>query len=143
MNFEIGDRVMVRSYEDLPEEVKNVGLGKSAGKRGEIVDVLYSNLKSSYIYKVRFDGNEYPSKTEFPEEVLLDLSEQEKTRYVYEFEVLENLVVARLYEVNEDEKREIVKGHGHIFHDGLLGIAQASSYALKMIYKKLEEKENE
>ncbi len=28
------------------------------------------------------------------------------------------------------------------FHDGLLGIAQASSYALKMIYKKLEEKEN-
>lgn len=143
MNFEIGDRVMVRSYEDLPETVKNIGLGKSAGKRGEIVDVLYSNFKSSYIYKVRFDGNEYPSKTEFPEEALLDLSEQEKTRYVYEFETLENLVVARLYEVNEDEKREIAKGHGHIFHDGLLGIAQASSYALKMIYKKLEEKENE
>lgn len=142
MDFNIGDRVMVRRYEDLPEEVKNRGLGKSAGKRGEIVDVMYSNLKSSYIYKVKFDGYEYPSKTEFPEEALWVLSEQEKNRYVYEFEVLENLVVARLYEVTEDEKREIEKGHGHIFHDGILGIAQASSYALKKIYQKLEEREN-
>ena len=53
--------------------------------------------------------------------------------YTYDFEFLDNLVIARLYEVVEDKKWEIARGHGHIIHEGLVGIAQASSYALKKI----------
>lgn len=63
--------------------------------------------------------------------------------YDIKFEYLENLVVARLYEKHEDGwNNEISKGHGHIFHDGALGIAQAASYALKKLYQKLEENNN-
>ena len=132
MVFKIGDRVCVRSYEDLPDDIKNKGLGKHAGKRGEIVDVMYSNAKSRYVYKIHFDNYEAPSSTEFPEGsfyVLLKIPKE----YTYEFEYLEKLVVARLYEVMGDEKTEIAKGHGHIIHDGAFGIAQAASYALKRI----------
>ena len=48
-----------------------------------------------------------------------------------------NVVVARLYETKDGEEKEIAKGHGHIIHEGAIGIAQASSYALKRIYEDL------
>lgn len=132
MEFKIGDRVMVRPYNHLPESIKNKGLGKSAGKKGEIIDIMYSNAKDCYVYRIHFDDCERPSKTDFPEAALYILLPT-KTEYTYEFEYLENLAVARLYEIKGDEKTEIGKGHGHIFHDGLFGIAQAASYALKRI----------
>lgn len=137
MEFNIGNRVRIKAYEDLPEEIKNRGLGKSAGKDGEIVDVMYSNLKDCYVYRIRFDNYDYPSKTDFPEGSFDLISELEKSKYTYEFEFLENLVVARLYEEVGDQRYEVARGHGHIFHDGVLGIAQASSYALKKIYEEL------
>lgn len=139
MEFNIGDRVRVRQYEDLPEEIKNKGLGKHAVKQGEIVDVMYSNAKDCYLYKICFDDCDIPSRTDFPEGSFDLVSELEKATYKYEFEFLENLVVARLYEVTEDSKTEIAKGHGHIFHEGVYGVAQASSYALKRIYERLGE----
>ena len=30
-----------------------------------------------------------------------------------------------------------MKGHAHLLHDGVVGYAQAASYALKKIYEKL------
>jgi hypothetical protein len=137
MEFYIGDKVRVRPFEQMPEVIKHRGLGKSAGKEGEIVDIMYSNAKSCYVYKIRFEDCERPSHTEFPEGTFDLLSDLETPTYTYEFEYLENLVVARLYEVTGDSKVEISKGHGHIFHDGVLGVAQAASYALKRIYLKL------
>ena len=135
MAFNIMDRVRVKQYEDLPEEVKNRGLGKHAGKDGEIVDILWSNAKDCYVYRIKFDGCTIPSKTDFVEGTFNLIADLEKATYTYEFEFAENLVVARLYEVKDDSKRMIARGHGHIFHDGALGIAQASSYALKRIYR--------
>jgi hypothetical protein len=63
----------------------------------------------------------------------------ERATYSYEFDFAENLVIARLYEHKGESKKMIARGHGHIFHDGALGIAQAGSYALKRIYKFLED----
>ena len=51
--------------------------------------------------------------------------------------MLENLVVGIMYEVKGSTKTEIVRGHGHIIHEGALGKAQAASYSLKKIYEKL------
>ena len=141
MEFYIGDKVRGRPFEKIPEEIRSRGLGKSAGREGEIVDIMYSNAKECNVYKIHFDDDASCSRTEFPEGSFDLISDLEAPTYTYEFEYLENLVVARLYEVTEDSKTEIAKGHGHIFHDGVLGIAQAASYALKKIYYKLDGKE--
>lgn len=138
MDFYIGDRVRVRPFERIPEEIRNRGLGKSAGREGEIVDIMNSVAKNCTVYKIHFDGDAHCSRTEFPAGTFDLVSDLEAPSYTYEFEYLENLVVARLYEVTEDGKTEIAKGHGHIFHDGVNGFAQAASYALKKIYYKLE-----
>jgi hypothetical protein len=137
MEFNIGDRVRVRKYEDIPEELRNRGLGKSAGRDGEIVDILWSNAKDTYVYRIHFDECDTPSRTDFVEGTFDLVSELDKPTYSYEFEFLENLVIARLYEMVGEQKFEVARGHGHIFHDGINGIAQASSYALKKIYEEL------
>lgn len=142
MEFYIGDKVRVKPFDKIPEEIRSRGLGKSAGKEGEIVDIMNSVAKNRTVYKIHFDGDASCSRTEFTAEALDLIPDAEAPTYTYEFEYLENLVVARLYEITGDSKTEICKGHGHIFHDGILGIAQAASYALKKIYLKLEENEN-
>ena len=58
-------------------------------------------------------------------------------KYCHEFEYLDNVVVAIFYEIKGEVKTEIARGHGHIIHEGTIGIAQASSYAVKRIYQKL------
>lgn len=137
MEFKIGDRVKVKEYDDLPEELKNKGLGKSAGKEGEIIDIMYSNVKDCFIYRIRFDGRAMHSQTDFLDGTFDIVPDKDKPTYEYGFEFLENLVVARLYEITGETKTEICKGHGHIFHDGVLGVAQASAYALKKILESL------
>lgn len=134
MDINIGERVQVRAYEDLPEDIKRKGLSKHAGKSGEIVDIVFSNAKQEYFYKIQFDGCDEPSRTNFPVESFDLEAELEQATYTYEFEFAENLVVARLYESKGDQKEMIARGHGHIFHDGAYGIAQAASYALRRIY---------
>lgn len=138
MEFNIGDQVRVRRYDDIPDELRNRGLGKSAGKDGEIVDILWNNAKDAYVYRIHFEGCDMPSRTDFVEGTFDLISELEKAEYTYEFEYAENLVIARLYEIKGDARKLVARGHGHIFHDGVLGIAQAASYALKRIYKFLE-----
>ena len=139
MEFKIGDKVRVRPYEKLPEEIKNKGLSKAAGKDGEIVDVMYSNVRGCNVYRIRFEGYDRPSNTLFPEGAFDLVSELEAPTYTYEIEVLENLVVARLYQVEDGKKTEVAKGHGHIFHDGAYGVAQAASYACKRLWFEVEE----
>lgn len=136
MEFNIGERVRIRDYYDMPEAVRNKGIAKVAGLEGEIVDKLYSETKGCFVYKIHLDGYDRPSKGDFMEG-MFDLVESDKVQYTYEFEYLDNLVVARLYEIDGDTKKFIGKGHGHIFHDGAYGIAQAASYALKRICEEL------
>ena len=76
------------------------------------------------------------------EEIAGDEEQESPPAYSIEFEFLDNLVQAFFYEITENEKVELARGHGHIIHRGALGIAQAASYALKRIYHDLEEEEN-
>lgn len=112
---------------NIGERVRNV-----YGNIGTIEDRMSSDKTGTCYYKVHFDGNTNASTCLYKGEDLELV--REEAEYTYEFEFLENLVVARLYEiVDGDIKKEIAKGHGHIIHDGAYGIAQAASYALKRI----------
>ena len=139
MEFKIGEKVRVKRYEDIPAESRHKGLGKHSLHEGEVVDILWSNQKDCNVYRIHFDGYDKVSNAFFECDALEHVPNKDRTTYTYEFEFLENLVVARFYEIKGDEKSEIAKGHGHIFHDGINGIAQASSYALKKIYEHINE----
>ena len=140
MEFNIGDRVRVKPYDDLPEQTRSKGVGRLCGKDGEIVDKLWSGARGCTVYKLQFDGATRPSSIDFPAKAIDLVSELDKKSYAYEFAYLDNVVVAKFYEIGEDYKTEIARGHGHIIHEGEIGIAQAASYALKKIHQKLSEK---
>lgn len=141
MEFNIGDQVRVKPFDKIPEGIRSRGLGKSAGRVGKIVDVVYSNAKGKTVYKILFDRDVHVSRTDFEEGMIIPADAPEEVRYEYEFDYLEKVVVARLYEVSGDTKVEVAKGHGHIIHGGVYGIAQAASFALKRIYYALKEGE--
>lgn len=141
--YSIGARIRVRDYNDIPEEHQTKGVAKMCGEIGTIEDVFYSEAQQCDLYVIQFDN--FSKSTKLWKEELLEEVDEAVT-YEYEFEYLENLVVARLYEIKENSKVEIAKGHGHIFHDGVVGIVQASSYALKRIYYQIagiKEKNND
>lgn len=139
MEYNIGERVRIRKYEEMPDSVKHKGIAKNAGNDGEIVDKLWSAARDQMVYRIQFDGFDRFSKTDFVEGTFDRLSDlKAKKSYTYEFDYLDTVTVARLYEVDENgNKTEIAKGHGHLIHDGALGIAQSASYALKRIYQDL------
>jgi hypothetical protein len=144
MEFNISDRVRVKKYDDLPGEMKNKGIGRLCQKDGEIVDKLWSGAKGCTIYKILFDGSDKPSKVDFSSKSIDLVSEIEKKEYSFELEILNNVVVGKFIVADEEHKTEIARGHGHIIHEGAVGIAQAASYALKKIYQKItENKEKE
>ena len=151
MNFNIGDRVRVKDYEEIASNLKarstsddpslwNAGKAKCCGLKGEIVDIMYSTAYEKYIYRIKFDGQDARSRADFTEEALEPLVEATVT-YHFETDYAEdNVVIVIMYEDREDgSSREIARGHGHIIHEGAFGIAQATSYAMYRLYKRFEE----
>lgn len=119
MEFNIGDRVRSVQY----------------NKDGIVEDKLYSNKNDDWMYTVKFDGQDVPFGRAFSEDELEGISE---TTYRYEvFQADNNVMVAVLYEVYGNIEKEIARYHGHIMHGGMLGVAQAASYAMKKIYLNL------
>lgn len=151
--FNIGDRVRVKDYTDVSEAKKaksikdrpymwNTGKAKIAGKEGVVVDKLYSEAHSRFIYFLHLDGYDNVSNAQFDADSL-ELIVDEPVTYHHEFEYLDNIVIAIFYEIRGNKKTEVGRGHGHIIHDGAFGIAQASSYALRRIWQKMEEEIND
>ena len=138
MEFYIGDRVKVKEYVDIPEQYRTQAVARLCGNVGTVTDRLWSEGNNGYVYRVHLDGYARPSNKMWSQEHL-DKYVEPSVEYKYEFDVADNVVVAILYEMTEDSKTEIARGHGHIIHEGALGIAQASSYALKKIYYKLND----
>jgi hypothetical protein len=132
----IGDIVTIKPREELPAEILTTRVTSLCGLEAEIIDRLFSETEETYLYRVRLTGAKTVPLALFPEEAL-DLVVVEPVEYEHEIEVLDNVVVARFYEVRGGERTEIAKGHGHIIHDGAYGIAQATSYAMKRIYQSM------
>lgn len=114
--FNIGDRVWADHYR----------------KYGVIEDKLYSNKLDEWMYTVKFDDSKVPFVKPLLREDLEEVVEDKQ--YRYEVFQAENVMVAVMYEIDGDTEREIKRYHGHIMHEGIIGIAQAASYAMKKIY---------
>lgn len=57
--------------------------------------------------------------------------------YYHEITYMDDLVLVVLYEATEDGPKELARSHGHIIHEGVEGIAQAASYAMRLIWFKI------
>ena len=145
MEFNIGDRVKVKAYEDIPSELKckitdgnphlwNSGKAKVCGLVGTVTDKMHSEAYGCDIYILTFENQKYPSRSSFDAESLIPIEDNvDSKEYRFEIEQADTIVVVRMLCGEE----EIVRGHGHIIHEGNLGLAQATSYAFKKLYEKL------
>lgn len=153
MTFNIGDRVRVKDYEEIADNLKvkntgddpslwSAGKAKCCGLKGEIVDIMYSTAYEKHIYRIHFDEQTERSRADFTEEAL-EILQEETVTYHFETDFAEdvkNVVIVIMYEDHKDgSSKEIARGHGHIIHEGALGIAQATSYAMFRLYKRFEE----
>ena len=63
---------------------------------------------------------------------------KEPTEYVAETQIADNVAIAIIYEIKDQRKTEVCRGHGHIIHEGAEGIAQACSYAYKKAFEHID-----
>lgn len=146
MNFNIGDRVRVKNWDEIDDElkVKNTncdprywtpGKAKNCGLVGTVVDKLYSEAFGLFIYTVKFDGMDIASRSQFDENSIVPISQKQYNVYI---DQQGDRVFAELVESDGDTEILIDKKFGRINHEGAYGYAQAASYALLKIYKNLE-----
>lgn len=143
MAFNIGDRVRVRDWRVVTSEQGSTerwkgGKAQNCGKEGNIIDKLSSEKRGCTIYKVHFDDTGIPSSVDYTENELERVVSSTKENGItaslsINFELANNVVITEITEHGEI----IARGHGHIIHDGTIGVVQAASYALKKAYVKL------
>lgn len=121
MRFEIGDLVSIRS----------------SGVVG-IVEETFDSPKHGEYYMVRTGG-----ETNIQAADTLDhVRETDDSVYTIQIAIEESAAIATLYKNYPNGRCKAVEhAHGHIMHDGRLGVVQAASYALKKMYLKIEEEE--
>lgn len=117
MAFNIGDRV----------------IDFRTSHKATVTDRLYSEAKSQNLYEITYDGAKAPCMQWLKEEDLERVPEITKS-YRFDVQLLENVVLAVVYEQEGDKDTEIARGHGHIMHKNEVGVLQAASYAMKKAY---------
>lgn len=85
---------------------------------------------------VRCEACDYYRAAHLPAEITQEEPEP-PNRYYHEITYLDDLVLVVLYEATEDGPEELARSHGHIIHEGVEGIAQAASYAMKGVWYKV------
>lgn len=121
MAFFPGDKVIV-STESLRSEHGTVhDVFRGFGTSTEVYEVTLENGETVYAKT----GQVFPA---VPQE-----------KFTFEIDIPEenNIVIVKMMA----DGKEIARGHGHVIHQGALGIAQAMSYACKRIWNDLIEKE--
>lgn len=136
MEFKLNDRVAVKEYKSLPKHLRNKGIAKLSGKQGTIVNKLFDPNVADFVYVIQFDEKNAPSSVLWTQDQLYILIAI-PTEYKVEIEVAENVVIATLWEIKDDSKQIISKNHGHIIHEGALGVAQATSFACKRMFERV------
>lgn len=133
----IGQRVRIKNHDDLPAELRTQKTRGLAGLEAEIIDCLRSQAEQATRYKLRLTGPRTIPVMLFPEEALELIEDEEPADYYHEIEYLDNLVLVRFYKTQNGKTVEVARGHGHIIHTGAQGVAQATSYAMRRIWKQL------
>lgn len=94
---------------------------------GVITDRMFSEAKEQFLYSIKpHDGGRTFIRKEDDLEPFNTPAE-----YKIDVEIEDNVVIVVAYEIRSGIKTEVFRGHGHIMHDGAIGIAQALSYAAK------------
>ena len=109
--YKIGDRVITGAGEEVT--------AASSGFLGRNNEIYYVVEKE--------DGSMgcYSEKDLKPCDDLFD-----PAKMSFKITVEDNLAIARTYY----DGKEIEKGHGHIFHDGIEGVLQSVSYAFRRMW---------
>ena len=103
-------------------------------KSGVITDILYSHANEENVYYIKPDDGGR-SFTRSEDEITLIA---QNAKYYASTEILNNVVVAIIYESKDGKETEVCRGHGHIIHEGAQGIAQACAYAYKRAFEKVD-----
>lgn len=118
--FNIGDRVKILDNGDF----------------GIIADIMFSNKHKCNLYNIDHEKG-YPYGTFVADDLEAAPIEKEYSVDI-KIDIAQNVVIAILYEECDDNIRKILRrGHGHIIHDGELGVAQAASYACRRLYESI------
>ena len=107
------------------------------GETGKIVDRMYSEKEKQYYYGVSYDSKEEDETLLVSGEELREVEKENGENYEAEANLLNNVCVAIIYRKENGCKKEVCRGHGHIIHEGDVGVAQALSYAFKKAYEKI------
>ena len=135
MEFNIGDKIKVISYEELPEKLKNKGVARACGREGVIIDKLYSSKENRYIYKVQLETFNAPSSIDFTDDMLRLAGVG--TTFTLKATIESDGVTIELYKGDTRLKRSF----GRLLYDGEYGVAQAASWAAKLLMRSYEEDE--
>ena len=119
MAYEIGDKVSTLN-----------------GLEAVVTDKMYSEKKGIHYYGIQFKGHEEEEDDLFSEDELQPVSD-DPVEYKVKVDVAENILVCTIYQVKNGEMKPISRGHGHIMHDGAVGVGQAASYAAKRAFMKI------
>jgi hypothetical protein len=95
---------------------------------GSVTDKMYSEARAIYMYVIKPDDG---GRSIMREEDELEPFHCSEVEYQIEPVISESVVVVNFYEVTDDSKTLVARGHAHILHDGALGIVQATSYATR------------
>lgn len=133
MDFKIGDKIKVVSYEELPTERKNKGVARACDREGVIIDKLFSNKENRYIYKVQLHAYNEPSSISFTDDMLAPTGGGNDLRLKVAIE--SDGVALELYRGDVRLRRSF----GRLLYDGEYGVAQAVSWAAKLLMQGFEE----
>ena len=106
------------------------------GEVGTIIDRMYSEVEKEYYYSVKLDsrGEDEGGQLYLADEIEIV---EDKVEYNVETEILPNVCVIKVFKTVDGKKEEVSRGHGHIIHEGDLGVLQALSYGFKKAYEKI------
>ena len=133
MDFKIGDKIKVVSYEELPAERKNKGVARACDREGVIIDKLFSSKENRYIYKVQLHAYNEPSSISFTDDMLAPTGGGNDLRLKVAIEP--DGVSLELYRGDVMLRRSF----GRLLYDGEYGVAQAVSWAAKLLMQGFED----
>jgi hypothetical protein len=151
MAFFIGDQVKIKNLSQVKEDmiscrrqgdpaVWTKRKSDTEGCTGVIVDKMYSESREKHFYSVRLDKNNLIPAHYYTDDDLEPYKADKQLGnddFDFEITLADNLVYCVVYEVVDGQKEELTRGHGHVFHEGIHGVVQAASYAIKKAWENI------
>lgn len=137
MDFKIGDNIRVVPYDELPAERKNKGIARACDREGVIIDKLYSGKENRYVYKVQLHAYNEPSSINFTDDMLTLSGGGNDLKIKVSIEA--DGVAIEMYKGDVKLKRSF----GRLLYDGEYGVAQATSWAAKLLMQAFSERSDD